>query len=949
MPPGGAGLQAALKRLVSYETVVSALEDGALHTAKRMLGEIEIEEYLPFGSLIGRFAAMCGDTGFPRLTGPQSFHLIQRAAGELRFDNILSHAASSLGLAKNLARTITELRYHRFTADDLDQASTLTSDPISSDRFINLAELIRLYEEQCHTHGREFASERAEFCLNQTEIRHFTYRHLVIVITGDRSPVFDEWIQWVARQGIQVHCIIAAWTSEQSVFEYEIEWAKKLGDVIDWTSELTQNEAWSQNLFLRPNPPQSPCPVQINHLTMGDSLSECEWIIRRIIDLTRSNVDAGSIGIFVRGAQETIPLLNAAADRFGLPLTGTRSAPLHANGFVAVTLELLRALASNDVRNLRFALANSYFGIPPAHVEDLTKSLYAVQANHDEPWTALIAVLEENKEYKWLNHLISWRTSTTESPKTLGQWAELLHTIWSDTPVLDQAITGPASAIRRDQHAWTVMQRTIRDAALAKPNDWTYSLKDFVSLAESVWKEEVVIWEADPGHIQLCTNPNQLVGFDHLFCIQMLEGTLPRRRRQDPVLDDVDRTLLNKEFPHLEPLVLSGTTSARERALFVTLAAAAQSSLTFSHADAGEERDNIATFYLEEIKSLHPVVTHTFPRSELTPPPDACVTWPDRTLRDALDSPRSEFSPPELITEKAQATARPDFSQSISIHELAQAASCPFRSSFNHRVKFKAPDKSLPIAIMRNLPKKANLIHQPSNSAARETLISLSNSELEEHLHRLDEWEQILYRDTIERVVQGWVTREFEARNILNLQEYTKVDNYTPRSELKGNPPIQIKFHLDALYQKGPHKIGFLYSAYIPRYLANKDDIENSLLATLMLYALDKNDRQNVAIMVDSLEGDRALLTEHQNVPWLAHSFFGTGIFHSPLKPKNEEYQRGSILDDLKVEIGRAQTALRSATARPQNGDHCSRCSLGDLCRTHNEHGEIQSIFGGDK
>ncbi|MBA4291684.1 hypothetical protein C0431_01815 [bacterium] len=945
VPPGGAGLHAAINKLVTHETVVTALEDSALHSAKQMLGDREIEEYLPFGSCVGRFAAMCGDTGFPRLTGPQSFHLIQRSASELHFDNVLSAAAFSLGLAKNLARTLTELRYHGFRPDDLRQSAEKTADHISAERFKSLAELIEIYEAQCHTHGREFASERAEFCISQSEPRHFTFRHLIIIVSGDRSPIYDQWIQWVASQGIRVDCIVAAWPGDNSPFQYELTWADQLGDVTDWTTELSQNESWTQHLFHRPSRNIPDCPVTARHFTMGDMLSECEWIVREIQSLLRSGTEPGQIGIFIRGATDTIPLLNTAAERFGLLLTGTRSAPLHSNGFVAATLELLRAFASPDIRNLRFAFGNSYFGIPPQDYDDLVKSLYAIQANHPEPWIELMGVLSENPEFNWINHLLEWRKNASESPKTLSYWAENIHTIWSDTPILDNAISGPTTAIRRDQHAWTVMQRTIRDAALSYNNDFTIDLSHFVSLAETIWKEEVVIWEADPGHIRLCTNPNQLVGFEHVFCLQMLEGSLPRRRRQDPVLDDFDRQILNESLPDHPPLPYSTITSARERALFTTLAASAQKSITFSHADAGEERDNIATFYLEEVKSLIPTRSHTFKRSELTPPAPDCQTWPDRTLRDALDSPRTEFTPPELTTEVAQAAARPDFSKAISIQQLAQAAACPFRSVFNHQVIYKAPDRSIPIAIMRTLPKKAQLIHQPSATAARETLMALAKSELEEHLHRLDEWEQILYQDTIDRVVQGWITREFESRQLLNLESYQLVDNFVPRSELKGDPNIQLKFHLDALYQKGPNKIGFLYSGYIPRYLSNKDDIENALLSTLMLYALDRQNQDNVAILVDSLEGDRALLTKRAKIDWLANSTYGTSIFHSPLESKNPEYQSSSILDSLQSEINRAQIAIRKATAIPQNGDHCARCALGDLCRTHNEFGEIQSIF----
>ena len=949
VPPGGAGLKKALRRLVSHESVITALEDGALHAAKIMLGDQEVDEYLPFGSCIGRFAAMCGDTGFPRLTGPQSFHLIQRAAAELNFDNVLTGAASSLGLAKNLASTLTELRYHGFRPDDLRAAAEQVNDSITAERLQNLAELTEIYETRCHTSGKEFASERAEFCISQTEPRHFTYKHLIVILVGDRSPIYDRWIQWVAEQGIQVDCIIAAWPNENSAFEYEIAWANPLGEVEDWTTELAENEAWSASLFDRTAAPIPNAPIKTRHFTMGDSLSECEWIIREIITLQRGGVEPGRIGIFVRGTSDIIPIFLSAAERLGLMVTGTRSTPLHANGFVAASLELLRAMVSGDLRNMRYPLGNSYFKIPSEEYKALVQTFVALQANSQDPWADLIASLADNPDYLWIANLIEWRQTAMFSPKTLRIWSELLHTIWSKTPILDHSISGPREAIRRDQQAWTVMQRTIRDAALSYHGEQELTFAEFVTLAEELWREELIIWEAEGGAIRLCTMPNQLTGFDHLFCLTMLEGTLPRRRRQDPTLDDIDRAAINAVCPDHPPLPDSSLVAHRERGLFVTLCAAAQESITFSHADAGEERDNIATFYLDEVKTLLPATqSKTFPRSQLTPETDECVTWPDRTLNDALTGPRKEFVPPELVLDESQAAIRPNFDEPLAIQELAQASTCPFRASMSHRVEFKSPDKSLPIAIMRTLPAKANLIQQPSASAAKQVLKALADNELDEHLHRLDEWEQLLYRDAIERIIQGWIEREFTTRNLLELDGYELKENYVTRSELKGTPPIKLKYHLDALYQRGPYKIGFLYSGYIPRYLANADDdLENSLMATLLLYGLDREHRENVAIMVDSLEGDRAILTQNRKVPWLAKSLWQPGLYHSTLLNDKAEYAEKSIIYDKRFgrEIQLAQATLKRATAKPLNGKHCSRCSLGDLCRSHNEYGEIQSIF----
>lgn len=950
VPPGGAGLKYALQQISTPSSFVTALEDSALHTAKQMLVEHPVEELIPFASCIGRIAAMCGDTGLPRLTGPQAIHLIQRAAAIQNLDSPLRAASYSYGLAKNLAKALTEIRYHKITADDLIQAADLIDNQITAGRLRDLAELIPNYEQFCHDNGREFASERAEFCLAQTEKRHFTIKHLVVILTGEPSPIYNDWLKWLAMQGVQVDCLIAAWPNQQGAFVRELAWAEELGDIEDWTLRATQNEKWSENLFQPGRAKLSNSPVTVNLLTMGDTLTECEWIIREIQYLLQDNVPANKIGIFIRGSGDHIPLLAIAAERLGLPLSGTHSTPLHANGFVAVALELLKSLASNDVRTLRFALANSYFQVPAQDFEKLLTSLTALQAQHEDPWSEFALVITENLDYAWLHHLVEWREQAISSPKTLSVWSQFLHTLWANTPILDHALLGPPESKTRDSQAWTLMQRTIRDAALSTDRKTTFTFAEFLSLATMLWEEEQIIWHDQESNVKLCTNPNQLVGFDHLFCLNMLEGTLPKRRRQDAVLDDTDRRLLFEALPDHPPLPLSTKISSEERSLFITLCSAAQKSLTFSHAETGEDRDNIATFYLDELEELLPVRKHTYKRSELTPPAEKCKNWPDRTLQAALAGERDSFELPRLQEETTRDMVRPDLREPIPVRELAQAAACPFRASMSHRVEFKAPDSSLPIRILRSLPRKAQLIKQPTATAAKGTLIGLAASELEDHLHHLDNWEQALYHDAIIRIIEGWVDREFLAREMLNLHEFKLQTNYSSqqgetRAILKGDPPIKLQYNLDGLYEKDNLRIGFLYGAYLPWNLYDaQKDIESSLWATLLLMTLGKPGGET-CLMVDTLEGDRHLVTKTKDRSFLTRGMLGAGITHTSLTPRDEDDRVSGILPRLQIEIAQARARLSKAEAVPIAGDHCTRCTLGDLCRSHNQFGESRSLF----
>jgi hypothetical protein len=933
--PGGRGLRRALFDLTTRQTVVTAMEDTSLHAAKQILADHEVDEFLPFGNCVGRFAAMCGDTGFPRLTGPQAVHLAQRTAGSLPYDNPLHAAFTSYRYARAIVQVITELRHNAWSPEKLALAAARVEDPITQERLRLLAEFIDQFDRNVESSQREYASERAEFCMAHSAKVHSPIKHLVVLLTGQSAPIYNDWIRWVARQGVRVDCIIAASTQEGSPFQPELDWANLIGEVEDWSRA---EPLWSDQLFLAE--PGEPLDFEVKGLVTGDSLSECEWVVRRIIALQNQGVTPARIGVFIRGNPQLSLLFHCAADRLGVPLSGSRVAALSSNGFVAAARDLLEAMASPDVRKLRSCLSNSYFGLSPEVQESLNRTLIQIQASSDDPWAELGVAVVEELETAWLAQLIKWRANALAGPKPLPIWANLIHSLWDRTPILDRAVTGPHEAILRDQHAWTVMQRTIRDAALARGHDEPVDFDQFLVIAQTLWQEEKIIWPATNGHVRLCTSINDLVDFEHLFVLNMLEGNLPKRRQQDPVLDDIDRGILNQMGDY--DLPLSDLVTTRERALFLTLCATPSISLTLSWSLASDDRDNIQSFYIDEIERVFgdKFVVTKIPRTQVTPTAEDSVSSPDRRLSEALVGPRDDFARPMVNDARVRELIASAFDEVLDIQEVARAAACPFRAAIYHRLKLRLPDRSLPIAMLRAIPRRAGLISQPTNAAASKAMRAVADELMEEHLNQMDGYEQILFRDAQERLISGWATREFSVRNLLSsddLKTFTKYQSGSDAKEIMGN---LYKFSADCVYVFGGKQIAFYYADFqIPDERNEASDTEGMVRIQLLLKLMKpKSEAAISAILVESLDGPRTLITQSDKL-----KLFTKGL-KTMLITEDSKWFTDEILER---KVSTARQVIGRGSAEPTSGLHCERCSLGDLCRSHNDWGETQIDFGG--
>ncbi len=949
VPPGGAGLAAALRALTDENTTITALEDGSLATARNVLSDHPVTEFLPFGNCIGRFAAMCGDSGLPRLSAAQSVHLVQKVAATLSVDSMLSRASGIHGLAQGISRALTDLRHHQIDSEDLEEAAAKTNDPLSADRFRQLAEFNRQFLQLCEESGREVASQRAVYCLQQADPPPFVIRRLLVICSGPRAPLFDEWLRWVARSGVEVICLFSLWADAAGAYERELAWAHELGPVEDMTEQFSSTERWTKHIFSEQDISD---PVDITVMECGDNLIQCEWVVRRVAELIREGVDPPRIGIFIRGGGNLVSLLSSAAYRHGVRISGLKSTRLDANGFVSFALDLLRSMRDGDLAQLGRLCFSSYLGIEPAEAVNLSAMIPRFRTTEDDGWDRFGLEMRKSATRSWFDQVVAWRREAIARPRPLTEWAHMFHQIWARTPVLDHAIKGPDEAQQRDHKAWTLMQRTLRDAMLGQGSEETLSFDAFVDLLSKLWAQEQIIWEDKFSDVRLCTNINQLDGYDYFFALNMVEGALPARQHQDAVLDDNDRRALADALLSRPPLSLSAEIAESERGIFLSLCAASRQSIYLCYALADSEQDYVPSFYVQDIRDHARHRFLKYKRTDVTPrfsdmrhqldKSDARQLQPDdsegdQNLAVALAAPKVGPNPAYLVSEEVKQRIRPNPGDEVDINELVQSAVCNFRAVFNHRVAFKKPESSLSLRMLRQLPRRARIVQARTKTEAMEMLRTQAQ-ELEEDLAHLPTWEQQLYRAAVDRMIDGWAEREIKAQDVFGLRDMER--HYSvDASELEGfrtafKTAYRFKIHYDAVYIGDNRAIAFRHSGYNLDEAASYYDLEACLWSRLHVYAIGKFGK---AFMVDSGESVRKILSLQYDKP-----------SNMPFEWKSiqpNHYEEEQDRQSLNKVMNQAVEALEGAEATPNNGVQCKRCTLGDLCRWHLDYGEQRAIF----
>ena len=950
--PGGIGRQEILRQILTEESWVSAMDDRSLVMVRRHLPDDMDVEIVPFGSLVARFAGMMGDTGFPRLTRPQMRSMIQAVAAGFPESSLVSAAAALPGLADAFASALTELHYHGYTTTDLTEAATRTSNSLTAIKLSQLGELDRRLRQLATDSSREFGIDRAQFCLEMAEIPELRERHVVIFASHESQPVYEEWIAWLSKTGTVVDVVVEQIPGQLEVFRASRQTVDRIAP-----TQMIQPEdpTWIRHLFTETKASESP---DVEIWQTGDPLAECEWVCRECQKLVAQGVPEESIGVYARNAESYLPLMVASARRLGVRIAGSMSAPVLSNGFAGLTLKVLQVLAGSDIRKLERVVRSTYFGLDSSERAWLVQAIRSSRETSADPWNALQTHAEAAPEGEWLRSLLNWRKRSMDASMPMSGWAVHFRDLWEGTRVLDRAAHDYEETRSRDLKAMTVLQRSLRDAVL-QDRDFPLDFASFLAKAEELWDLENVLWSRKEAGVHVTSSTSELSGFNVLFCLGMLEGTFPRRRTEDPVLDDLDRAELATHCPSLPKLPTSHDTAKAERDEFIRICGSARERLVLSYPMTQDESDAVPAFYLSEVEraSARGAKRVLHRRKDMTPPVEDCYAVSDSVLAQALEGPRRAPDVPRVTDPEVQAMIRPDWEKGVDLKELSIASVCPFQAAMRYRLSLNPKGSFGSMFWLTKIPVEAQLAQAPDALTARMALRAAVDRQREELADEMEPWQSRLIDDAVTRVIDSWVRKEFAARSAFGLQGQTlQTDVRTGGDHLRGKlkfrdqeVPIRAKFPAAWVGENATTLTS--YESSVPGTATEVDKNPAFRFRFGLILAMLRQSPDYAAMQVDSIDGSRVLYV-------LAGSAFNPPeVMPDDLKIVVYPSQKGSLAGmaarkklrlETVAQANRVLEDLDRGEMLPKPGTQCERCNYSDLCRRHVEFGDFSSPFEED-
>lgn len=742
--PGTPGISATLDELVKAGTVVTAYDDSLLRTVKQ-LGLTEGAELAPFSDLVGRFSRMWGVEGRPQATTGQRQAIVARVLAGLSSDSFLSASAAYPGSAETLVDVIRELEHAGLDADRLSSLET-ELEPRLARRLADVVAVIQSQATALSSVNRESSVTRIARCMADAKPAATPIKHVVCLTHGEHAPAYDEFLVWLAGRGVRVDRVD------------EPTWPGMF-----WPNTLRlgapMRSHWVKGLF---DGSRSEFPLTASITRASDALAESEWTIRQCLRLRQEGYTDGDLAILVRDTESYAPLLLATAQRLGVPLSASWSQPLLANGMAHTVLMALRSVAGPDVRSLGRVARSSHLSAAGQSLKPLWDALKQCFTRADRQWEELGSRLHELTDWAWLEPVLAWRTEALAQPASLTVWSGRLRLLGAALDVHPSSRTDD-----RDQRAQNLMQRSLLDVASTRSEDERLTLPQFVRIAESVWEHQRVTVDDRKGGVWVGNSAHAIPPVRGLFVLGMVEGVMPRRRSQEPVLGDDLREAINQKVG-MKVLATSYDRASEERDEFLRICATPSDRILFTYPESDGESPVTPSYFLRAIAAKSGTtfeqLVEIVPRTAVFPEAENCLARQDLAMARALVEPVYRAAELTLTDPAVKDRVRLDPDQGVDLRTLGDYSDCPFRATVRGQLGLHAAHPPNPLYRLLDMPARAGLATAPTEHEAAARLHFALSQKLDSLYSELEPWESQLLKSAGERMIDAWVVREFAAR-----------------------------------------------------------------------------------------------------------------------------------------------------------------------------------------
>lgn len=937
-------LEALLRKFEKEPGYVTALEDVLLPVVYGFEPDPEKIEVVPLGDLLGRVCVEVGIRPAAMATRGQIRAATELVCADLPSDSPLYACRSFPGFHDALASTLRELHHFDVDAERLEEVIPKLPEELRA-KFRSLAEVDRGVREALGEIGRAGSLERARALLEGEFKRVPHVRRLLLLAGADIRPLFMRVIRKLADHGVEVWIAL-----DESGAAFEgTQWTLSSLGIPE---RPKPNAHWTQAIFHEADAGISKPEGVL--FSASDALSECEWALRACVDaIGRDGIFPHRIAILVPDPDQYVPLLLASAERFDLRLDARLATPLLTTGLAHLTAKILEVLSQPSPSALPKLAKSSYLQADAkgaAQLAETVQSTLRIHPSGPEAWEALEAFADQEREaFPWLWPLLNWRKNMMEHQRSLSDWHAALYDLLC-MDFLEQAAQSHQSQKREhDRRAQTALIRAIADYApvFDQRRKSTLSLAAFTTIAKRLWKkEEIVLPLSSTEGIRIVSNARQLGACDLVIGLGMLEGVMPRRRREDSVLGDEERHAISEALKLDPPLPDSFHAARAQRDEFLRLCSAAQKRLILGYPETGDDRDNVPTTYLALVAHAlgERVRRVAYERRLVVPPKSDCRIPQDFVLSEALASAPDPALPVQLTLAEARQLVRPNFEEGIKVSEASQALSCPFRAVAGHRLRLRIQKLRLENRL-HQLPASSGLLRADDPETARKQLQSELGQILTQETALSEPWELNLLELTASRRIEGWVVREFHSRELWkrdpeSARVQVPLEDDALRSRFKvGDKSVQFLGQVAGISDHGPYRTIHLYRQSQFKKPDPTDD-PGAWLELALHFAMALRAKKPVALQIDSSEGDRCLLVLNRNV---GDGLRGDG---ESFKIDDLAIPPAILADQMRELLAQAVETLERGDMRTVPGDTCNHCDFGELCRSSSVLVDTEALGG---
>lgn len=751
---------------------------------------------------------------------------------------------------------------------------------------------------------------------------------LLVFNRGELHPLALRWLKWLSSQGAEVQLVLDRHATQAPLFRP----SQITAELLDKPSTSPgQGNLLLNNLFTEFESDGPALDLTEIH-TVGDPFSEAEWALRRANALTGE----GSVTIFARDRDTYLPVLIAASQRMRVPIRLSRRTPLLANGFVKSLLALFDLLESSDIRKLSTLLKSGYLGLGySAEVENAIEQAHLRGGNEWEELNAFTAELELPDELTaTIEHLRNLRSLIPSQSRSAPEWHSFIRAAVEEAPWFQTVIQRGYDG--RDQRAFTALLAALgQDAVVRHANrPEPIGFQTWIKILKQVLDSGDASVPKPPDGIDIVTSVDEIGLTDYVIALGLLEGAFPRRRSENPILSDDDLAA----FATQPPITNSFDIAAAERDHFYRLCACPTKGLILSYPQIDGERDNIAAFYLEEIRRVCPSVKEfVHPRRDLLPAPGECEIEPDRLLSEALHQPAKPPPSNHLETPPAQELVRYDKSP-IRPRDLKAMRNCSFQFLAQRKLPIPWEQGDYWRRLLR-VPDLAHLLTSPDPEAAERALNAAYTGVLDEIRPLLPVWEFDLMEQGSQRVFAALIEREFASREQWHRDPiHTKIGG---RLE-DFNPATIYKEPLAGVTEHNSRRTLHIYRMNPPEKITGTNREDLTLEYGSMIEAAWVNVHE-VEVEIEGL-GERrtkiVYIPEDATPPRSSEDL-------SVINLGQGEATREDLRSTLKALYLEGLKSARSGQLLATPGDYCALCNVSDLCRRSQLASEEEDMFGG--